>query len=146
MFLFQTLFVCCSFVCPEANPKYGLVCTSFSCPIMNIHLILCLNESYSMSHQEDIRSYFTSTMQFICWTNIFQNIFLVRKIFQKFFVRSKWIFGRNWVDRNLSVRQWSTNHGSRFDNWFIKGELDCHSLLWLMRNSLSKTKNIEIIF
>ena len=79
LFLFQTLFVCRSFVCPQANPKSGSVCTSFSCPIMNIHLILCLNESYSMSHREDIRSYFTSTMQFICWTNIFQDIFLVRK-------------------------------------------------------------------
>ena len=79
LFLFQTLFVCRSFVCPQANPKSGSVCTSFSCPIMNIHLILCLNESYSVSHREDIRSYFTSTMQFICWTNIFQDIFLVRK-------------------------------------------------------------------
>ena len=79
LFLFQTLFVCRSFVCPQANPKYGSVCTSVSCPIMNIHPILCLNESYSMSHREDIRSYFTSTMQFICWTNIFQNIFLSSK-------------------------------------------------------------------
>ena len=94
----SNIICCCSFVCSQAHPKIGLVCTSFSCPIMNIHLILftmihpggrqnywylellvSASRRIWMSHGENIRSYLPLQCNSYAGPIFFRNIFLVQK-------------------------------------------------------------------